>query len=33
VWLLCRRQHRMVHEGGWCLERDRDGPGLIAVPP
>jgi hypothetical protein len=33
VWLLCRRHHRLVHEGGWRLERDPDGPGLIAVPP
>jgi hypothetical protein len=32
VWLLCRPHHRLVHEGGWRLERAVDG-GLITVPP
>jgi hypothetical protein len=32
VWLLCRRHHRLVHEGGWRLERKADG-GLVAIPP
>jgi hypothetical protein len=31
VWLVCRRHHRLVHEGGWRLERTPDG--LIAIPP
>jgi Domain of unknown function (DUF222) len=29
--LLCRPHHRMVHEGGWTLER-RDGR-FVAIPP
>ena len=32
VWLLCRRCHRLVHEGGWRLERTPD-DNLIAIPP
>jgi hypothetical protein len=32
VWLLCRRHHRLVHEGGWGLERTPGG-GLTALPP
>jgi hypothetical protein len=24
--LLCRRHHRLIHEGGWALEAGRDGP-------
>jgi hypothetical protein len=32
VWLLCRRHHRLVHEGGWRLERAAGG-GLVAIPP
>jgi hypothetical protein len=32
VWLVCRPHHRLVHEGGWRLERANDG-GLIAIPP
>jgi hypothetical protein len=31
VWLLCRRHHRLVHEGGWRLERKADV--LVAIPP
>jgi Domain of unknown function (DUF222) len=30
--LVCGRHHRMVHEGGWTLERTKDGPWL-AKPP
>jgi HNH endonuclease len=30
--LLCRAHHRAVHEGGWRLERGRDGH-LTATPP
>ena len=30
--LLCRRCHRLVHEGGWRLIRDPDGR-LKAIPP
>jgi hypothetical protein len=30
--LLCRTHHRAVHEGGWRLARDPDGP-LTATPP
>jgi hypothetical protein len=26
--LLCRRHHRMIHEGGWTLERSKDGSWL-----
>ena len=32
VWLLCRAHHRLVHEGGWRLERTSDGS-LTAIPP
>ena len=32
VWLLCRGHHRLVHEGGWRLERTSDGS-LTAIPP
>jgi hypothetical protein len=30
--LLCRRHHRLVHEGGWRLEWSKDGK-LEALPP
>src|ERR1700736_3016259 len=30
--LLCRIHHRMVHEGGWSLERQKDGR-FKAIPP
>src|ERR1700730_1239994 len=30
--LLCRIHHRMVHEGGWSLERQKDGR-IKAIPP
>ena len=30
--LLCKRHHRMVHEGGWQLVRTEDGR-LIAIAP
>jgi hypothetical protein len=30
--LLCRRHHRMVHEGGWRLAGDPNRE-LIAIPP
>jgi len=30
--LLCRPHHRMVHEGGWRLEREKDGR-FSAIPP
>jgi hypothetical protein len=30
--LLCRHHHRMVHEGGWVLERQKDGR-FKASPP
>jgi hypothetical protein len=30
--LLCRRHHRLVHEGGWRLEWAADGD-LVAMPP
>jgi uncharacterized protein DUF222 len=30
--LLCRPHHRMVHEGGWRLERHKDGR-FTAIPP
>jgi HNH endonuclease len=30
--LLCRRHHRLVHEGGWVLVRTPGGE-LEAVPP
>jgi hypothetical protein len=30
--LLCRPHHRMVHEGGWRLERLQDGR-FTAIPP
>ena len=30
--LLCRPHHRMVHEGGWRLERQKDGR-FKAIPP
>jgi hypothetical protein len=30
--LLCRPHHRMVHEGGWRLERQKDGR-FAAIPP
>jgi hypothetical protein len=30
--LLCRAHHRVVHEGGWRLQRDPDGR-LTATPP
>jgi uncharacterized protein DUF222/HNH endonuclease len=30
--LLCRRHHRLVHEGGWKLKRGPDGR-LVAIPP
>jgi hypothetical protein len=30
--LLCRIHHRMVHEGGWTLERRQDGR-FVATPP
>jgi len=30
--LLCRRHHRLVHEGGWRLEWGSDGD-LVAIPP
>ncbi|MBO0682748.1 MAG: DUF222 domain-containing protein [Candidatus Dormibacteraeota bacterium] len=33
IWLLCRLHHRMVHEGGWKLEKTADGKELIAIPP
>ena len=29
---LCRRHHRLVHEGGWTIERARDGD-LVFVTP
>jgi hypothetical protein len=32
VWLCCRPHHRLVHEGGWRLERTPDGS-LTARPP
>jgi hypothetical protein len=32
VWLTCRAHHRLVHEGGWRLERTPDGS-LTAIPP
>jgi hypothetical protein len=30
--LLCRRHHRLVHEGGWRLQRGEDGQ-WIGIPP
>ena len=30
--LLCRRHHRLVHEGGWRLTLDEHGE-LVAIPP
>ncbi|HEY8679519.1 MAG TPA: DUF222 domain-containing protein [Candidatus Dormibacteraeota bacterium] len=29
---LCHRHHRMVHEGGWELVRDKDGR-ILTIPP
>ncbi|TML07897.1 MAG: DUF222 domain-containing protein [Actinobacteria bacterium] len=29
---LCRRHHRLVHEGGWKLERGRDGKIVFLTP-
>jgi hypothetical protein len=29
--LVCGAHHRLVHEGGWRLERDRDG--WLAIAP
>jgi hypothetical protein len=29
---LCRRHHRLVHEGGWVLERGRDGKLVFLTP-
>jgi hypothetical protein len=30
--LLCRRHHRLVHEGGWRLAWEEHGE-LVAIPP
>ena len=30
--LLCKRHHRMVHEGGWQLARRKDG-GIVTIAP
>jgi hypothetical protein len=32
IYLTCRRHHRLLHEGGWWLERQSDGS-LTAIPP
>jgi hypothetical protein len=31
--LLCRRHHRLVHEGGWHIERDAETGEVRAKPP
>jgi len=31
--LLCRRHHRMVHEGGWQLTKTDDGRVMPVAPP
>ena len=30
--LLCKRHHRMVHEGGWRLIKTDDGPIVVIAP-
>jgi len=30
--LVCHRHHRMCHEGGWTLVRDKDGR-ILTIPP
>src|SRR5713101_2240567 len=30
--LLCKRHHRMVHEGGWRLIKTDDGPIIVIAP-